>query len=341
MKSSRRLRLSLITIAVGLFVGLLTAEAAVRVFDLASPVASEYDQNVPDPHLPFKPRPMSVTGTMQEYRHNSVGFRDVEHAPAKPANVFRILGLGDSFTYGGLTDFETSYLYRLEEMINARPGSHPKVEIIKAGISRFWPLPERLLLEHYGVSYSPDLVLVGFLPNDVIDTLFGIDAVTVDESGYLMTDEAAALGRLGTVLYVRSHLARLVLETYVAYRISRKYAADWDAIYRANGRHEEQWKEVEAEYGKMVTIAGRLPARLVIVNIPHRGPWTEKHAYPGNRLSAWAASNGAGFVDVLPWMMRESGGKPLYLEEGHCTVEGYGVIARAIYEYLTVNHMVP
>jgi hypothetical protein len=90
------------------------------------------------------------------------GFRDVEHAREKPSGVFRILGLGDSFTYGALSPFEKSYLYRLEEALNRRPGTHPRVEIIKAGVSRYFPEPERILLEHYGVPFSPDLILVGF-----------------------------------------------------------------------------------------------------------------------------------------------------------------------------------
>ena len=114
------------------------------------------------------------------YRHNSVGFRDVEHALSKPDGVFRILGLGDSFTYGAGAAFEETYLYRLEAMLDQRTGDHPTVEIIKAGISRFYPESERILFEQYGVHYSPDLVVIGFVPNDVIDACLGIDAVTVE-----------------------------------------------------------------------------------------------------------------------------------------------------------------
>jgi hypothetical protein len=82
-----------------------------------------------------------------EVRHSSWGARDVEHPTAKPPGVFRILGLGDSFTYGVGAAFEDTYLAMLENLLDARPGNHPRVEIIKAGIPRFFTEPERLLLQ--------------------------------------------------------------------------------------------------------------------------------------------------------------------------------------------------
>jgi len=73
------------------------------------------------PTLPYLPRPLSVSSGRSstdeydfEYRHNSVGFRDGEHAQEKADGVFRILGLGDSFTYGVAAKLEETYLYLLE-----------------------------------------------------------------------------------------------------------------------------------------------------------------------------------------------------------------------------------
>ena len=92
---------------VGIAAGVFAAEALARAFHLAPPVAREYGGNVPDPFLPFRRRPLSVlrgtaaTGEFTyEYRHNSAGFRDWEHSPGADEDVIRILGLGDSFTYG-------------------------------------------------------------------------------------------------------------------------------------------------------------------------------------------------------------------------------------------------
>jgi len=168
MKNSKNLVFSIVTILIGLAVGFMIVETVVRVLRLEPALAKEYANNVADPYLPYKPKPLSVTPDHSvtgefdcEYRHNSFGFRDREHTLEKGENVFRILGLGDSFTYGIGVGFEATYLYRLEAMLNTRPGEHPPIEIIKAGIPRYYPEPQRILLGRYGKDYSPDFLNLG------------------------------------------------------------------------------------------------------------------------------------------------------------------------------------
>lgn len=350
MKKSKRIVYSLITLLLSVSAALLLGEAFVRIFRLAPPLSQQYSNNVRDAYLPFKPRPLSVlsgrspTGEFAyEYRHNRFGFRDVEHSQRKDARCFRILGLGDSFTYGAGVRFEETYLFRLEQMLNDRPGSHPKVEIIKAGISMYFPEPERILLERYGKTYQPDLVLVGFLPNDVIDTQRGLGEIKVDESGYLKTREAEALGRWGVMLYLNSHLFRIlqqsVREALAQDEPPAVQESDW---LKRDGIYERHWRTIEGEYSRMAEISRSIPASLVLIHIPQNGPWSGIHSYPSTRLSAWARENGAGFVDTLPAMSEAAVAKTLfYAKDGHCTAEGHAVIAREIFAYLSAQALVP
>ena len=177
------------------------AELGVRLLALAPPVPLEYVRYTADDILPFRPpvndrwMQSGAGGEFEvEVRTNSLGFRDVEHSREKPGNVFRVLALGDSFTFGIGASFEDTYLVRLEEKLNARSGVHPVIEVIKAGIPRFWPEPQTVLLERIGVGFDPDLVLVSFLPNDVADTVAGMDYLEVSE-GFLLTRQADRLGR--------------------------------------------------------------------------------------------------------------------------------------------------
>jgi hypothetical protein len=124
------------------------------------------------------------------FRHNSVGYRDVEHSPTADDGTFRILGLGDSFTYGAGAAYEETWLRRLERGLNAVDST--PVEVIKAGVPRYFPEPERLLLEAEGLAYSPQLVLVGFVANDVMDSYMGMDAIALSPRGNLLSADAAS-----------------------------------------------------------------------------------------------------------------------------------------------------
>jgi lysophospholipase L1-like esterase len=344
----------------GLFVAVTVGagvEIAVRLMHLAPPLNQQFPGMVPDPYLPYRPRPYGVwmspaaSGEFSfETRHSSLGLRDVEHSAKKPPGTFRILGLGDSFTYGVGAAFEDTYLVQLERMLNQRPGNHlanhlannPKVEVIKAGIPRYFPEPERLFLEHYGLAFEPDLVIVTFVPNDVIDTHMGIDAVKPSEDGFLMTREASELGSPGRWLFVHSHAARMALAKWIAHRIWMRDPIFWSDVFVANGRHEKSWQRVEEEYRRMADLAGNRGARLVIVQIPERGPWTPEASYPAARLSAWAAAHGAFFIDTMPALAATSSSEKLYWDvDPHCNAAGYRVVAEAVSRGLIEHGLVP
>ena len=344
MRSLRTAGCSTLLAAGGLAVGLLAAELLVRATSLAPSIPTGFGTFVADGSLPFIPSPLSHdSGSTAEfrydYRHNSIGFRDSEHALAKVAGTVRVLGLGDSFTYGVGAAFDESYLARLESMLAGRPGTHAKVEVIKAGIPRYFPEAERALLERYGLQFRPDVIVVGVLPNDVVDTHFGMDAVTVDTSGYLKTREAKQLGAWGARLYRSSHLGRLVLRAYM--NRSLRIPPDRE-IYRSGGPFEADWLTMEREYSRMAQLADSIGARLVLVHIPQRGPWGPESDYLPARLSQWAGAHGAQFLDVLPVMRRAPNpGQLYYPADGHCTPAGYAVVADALFEYLMRERLLP
>jgi len=347
-RSRSKIKFWIIYLLVTITVVVFALEGVVRLLHLAPPLINQFGKNVEDPYLPHKPQPLSMVSGRSatdefdfEYTHNSFGFRDVEHTIQKPERTFRILGLGDSFTYGAGVAFEETYLRQLERMLNDRAGEHPRVEIIKAGIGRYFPEPERLLLQHYGVDYEPDLIIVGLLPNDVIDTFSGLDATKVAKNGYLVSKEASEVG-LGGGLYIRSHVFRIVLRKYMAFVTLEKQQPQPAELYKPNGFHEREWQKIEEEYEKMIELAGQVGAKIVFVSIPQRGPWDDTASYPATRLSQWGAEHSVPIIDILPAMKDASENEMLYWEkDGHCNSAGYRVIAETIYSVVIEAELVP
>lgn len=323
---------------------IIAIEVSIRLLHLAPQIGQADLNYVKDPYLPFKQKPLSIVSGRSRtneynyvYKHNSLGFRDVEHTIKKPEGVFRILGLGDSFTYGQGASFEETYLYRLEKMLNERRGSHPRVEIIKAGMRRYFPEIERMFLEYYGLKYQPDLILIGFVPNDVIDTFLGLEAIELDEKGgFLKSNLTVMYGKPITWLYMNSHLFRIILQKYL---ISRKKSYKFNEVYKPNGFHEKDWREVEFQFKKIIEIAKK---PVVIIHIPQDNLDDKNASYPAERLSNFCKKNRCYFIDTLPAMRKASKTQTLYWEgDGHCNGAGYKVIAETVYLKLLENKLIP
>lgn len=327
---------------------LLGVEGAVRLLGLAPTFKMTSGGHTTDPHIPYKRIPLSVqTGRVKDeysynHRHNSLGFRDIEHSVEKPPGVFRILGLGDSFTAGWGASFEETYLHRLEVALNSRPGAHPRVEILKHGINGYYPESENLVLKHYGLRFDPDLVIVGFVPNDLYDTHLGLDAIRVSKHGILTSRQAANLGQIGIGLYEISHAARLVLKKYSKSKGKESRANWWKDIYRHNGIFEESWAKIQLEYQEMALLAGKKGAGIVVLHIPNRTPRESYHAVPAERLGEWCDSQGIPFVDSLPALKEAAETEEVFWKrDHHCTPAGYRVVAETLFDYLVTHKLVP
>lgn len=115
---------------------------------------------------PSDPRGYFGPGNSIDHVHNSVGWRDREHAVEKPPGTFRILGLGDSYLWGQGVRHEDVVLTRIGELL---AGHMPDldVETINTAMSGTNTVHQRDLLEGRGLDYDPDLVILFFVLNDV------------------------------------------------------------------------------------------------------------------------------------------------------------------------------
>jgi len=101
---------------------------------------------------------------------NSRGIRGKEYSYEKPPGQFRILILGDSFAEGYTVNDKHLFSERLETMLNnLNDGLH--YEVINAGTVGYGTDQELLFFETEGKKYSPDVVLLLFYENDVLENI--------------------------------------------------------------------------------------------------------------------------------------------------------------------------
>lgn len=132
------------------------------------------------------------------FRINGQGLRaDRDFPYAKPPGALRIVSLGDSFTAGYEVEGDETFSSVLERELRAR--GYP-VEVLNAGVSGYSTAEAVLYLERELFRYEPDLVLVSFFGNDLVDNtrtgLFRLDDGALVQSA----DRYVPAGAIGDFL---------------------------------------------------------------------------------------------------------------------------------------------
>ena len=97
-------------------------------------------------------------------RVNRHGHRGGEYPEKKPAGVFRILGLGDSFTFGWGVEERDIFLRVMERKL--REAGH-RVEVLNAGVPGWHSSQTLHYLRREGLRFEPDLMVMTFFLDDV------------------------------------------------------------------------------------------------------------------------------------------------------------------------------
>ena len=168
----------------GVLVALVAAELLVRAAGAAPKVYAIRKgrfQLSHNPKIGYEPVPLVYTGrelSFYDYlgASNSLGFRDREHAVAKPAGVYRIVVLGDSIAAGLHVERNEDVFPPILERLLVQDGL--RAEVINLAVSGYNTQQEVEMLREKGLQYHPDLVVVAYtmssrehLDGDILKTL--------------------------------------------------------------------------------------------------------------------------------------------------------------------------
>lgn len=126
-------------------------------------------------------------------RINSLGLRGTEAATPKPADVYRILCLGDERLLAVSLAEENQLCDQLR--LRLQPETKLQVEVWNAGIPGACPLTEFLLLTHRLAVLQPDLVLTFVQPNDLAEDMAYRRTTRMDRQGIPLACRHPLLGK--------------------------------------------------------------------------------------------------------------------------------------------------
>jgi lysophospholipase L1-like esterase len=267
--------------------GLVLTEGVVRLIDLGGPVHAPR-RFEPTGGVPFERtskgvlryRPgdefaavydlgAGVSAFRVRYHINEFGLRGPAISRQKSADIYRVICLGDSLTFGEGVEEEDAYPAVLQRLLSGSEagGLHQRVEVINAGVQAHDTVEEAALFESLASQLKPDAVTLGFFMNDAMDFL---ETIRQNEA-WTRAFEPSAIGRMSRLWGVAERvLAARRLEASYFDSIRRSFASPgWDRCRTALQAVDERCRRE-----RIRLIVAVLP---VLTRLDEGYPFTEQH----------------------------------------------------------------
>ncbi len=310
-----------------LVLALLLAEGVVRLAGAAPEVvlvrAGRFQLSA-NPRLGYEPVPdyehLGGIDQFHDYvgRSNHLGFRDRDHAAAKPQGVYRVLVIGDSVAAGqGVARQEDIFPARLESLLEA---AGARVEVLNFAVAGYHTGQEVEMLRARGLAFAPDLVLLAYCLNDT------------------RRDDGSVLASLNAQAGAGQALGGPRIQPWLA----------WSALYRLAWHRWVAWTapaaparlpsaleaDVEQGFAELAALAEKSGFRVLVVVFPRFGSLTDTYPFAAQHVLPRQASEQHGFLhlDLLRAYRRcrQETAMPLARDRYHPTAAGHDCAARAI-----------
>ena len=278
-------------------------------------------------------------------RTNSLGLRNRE-ITKKEAHHSRILFLGDSLIWSGETSSGELYTQVVERNLNDEPSLAGKqIEIINAGIPGYTTYQELEFLKIYGLDMEPDLVVLGFVFNDLYYKYLHKPV----EGNFLGPDPTVQLHRFDThsfpgTLFARSYLAHRSF--YALERFAKKNRGDphfdferRDDFYLA--WKDYGWNETTVLIGEMKELLQKKNIQLMVMVFPIADQLDDNYLridkdyvlYPQQRIKRICDDYHIPFLDLTETLY-QNGGTNLSGDGIHLNGKGNDIVANEATNYL-------
>jgi len=315
VRSRRRRRavVRVIGILCGLAIGLAGAEFALR---LLGGGPERVETVVPWREFPADKCPRMVTRSVQR---------------TKPDGHYRIVALGDSFTWGSGVHGDDAYPARLERRLQ-RHYAGIEVDVLNAGRRGYNTRREYATLRKRRLhQYEPDLVIVGFCLNDPEP----FDRKKLAELR-VEFERAIPVEGLGGALYRGSRLFHLIWERLENERQLRAHTAYYRLLYEPDQPYRDEMRK------SMRKIRDHLTERsipLLIVIFPMFDSDLD-HGYRYRDMHAWLveafAADQISTLDLLPYFDGMDGERLAVIpfSDPHPSEIAHRIAADALFEHL-------
>ena len=275
-----------------------------------------------------------LEGVHWTYHHeahvNRLGLRSRELAPHEEGEL-RVLVLGDSLVYGqGVGDLETLPHF-LEEELRAGASGEASWTVVNSGHRAYDTRQELALLESLGAEIDPDIVVLCWFWNDLVERDIEGTYERLKDRGWLYFDTGSRLEGLESLRWhARELLRRSALVMYLHDLVDRSQ------VESMTGEDiEAGMARLPGYMERFVSLCASLDARPVFAVVPDPRALLGEHSSHPVAERALEAARGEGIPTVslergLAPHVAAGHGLPIIPFDGHYLPEGNRLMAEVL-----------
>lgn len=243
-----------------------------------------------------------------------------EYEYAKPADKKRIAVLGDSFTFGEEVSDNETYSYYLQELL-------PDTEVINFGVHGYAHDQMLLYLENEVLKYNPDIVILGFIDDDMARNLMNFRDYAKprfelrNDTLYL---KDCPVPPPETIIRTEAFRLKFIDLLSMAWSIN---------MHKSGFLHRQKKKLTAAILDRMVSRINSSGAIALLVHMPMYVDGASLRRESGY-LFSYCRARRASCMSVYPDFLREVNNGESLVAKMHWTSRGHKITAQAIKNYL-------
>jgi lysophospholipase L1-like esterase len=252
----------------------------------------------------------------------------------------RVLYLGDSVTFGyRIARWQDTFPFLADSLSGARD-SVP-VETVNLSVDGYSQWQQAVVMENEGALYRPDLVVVGFVLNDVTEMFHLVRFGGAEEGFQLRHNASTWIERVlekSAIVYESQNVVREVkakrrLGEDVRLGAIKQQALDVETLMRRpdQANVKTAWDFALADLQKIADQCAALDIPLLVVAFPFAVQLgdPERLSAPQRVLAHYAAARNIACYDLLPPLAQAARADTtaLFLDEDHLSIRGHRVVA--------------
>ena len=306
-----------------------------------------------DSHLGWKLRPNSFDywgGVKMKVNEKGLTGPVLEYK--KPKDIKRILFLGNSVTFGYmLEDHKKTFPFLVQSYINRKMG-RKCIQCINAAVGGYSPWQEFIYLENEGVKYNPDLVVIGFVLNDITEKFLlkrfggiGIGSQlqeTIEKKGNWLKQNS------NIYIALTNFIARLRYGRDIKKGAVRKEILNINTLINNPNRDDvlKAWEITLTNLEKIILFCKEENIKVLLVVFPFTFQFDNilELSLPQKRMHIFAEQHQIPFIDMLPIYNEKikSQSKNIsdyFLDQNHLLYKGNVVVAETIVSYIFKSNL--